>query len=624
MRRLSLSLTGIVAVWLTIDFWRLWTPSLITLFGRAAETPPEAIGVYALAVMTVPLVLLVWVRRPAPRLAAWLLVAAFAARIAVRLNPDGGDVQLYCSSIGVALAVAALCLLTGTLGRALVPSVFLGLVLSTATHAMFGGWGAVWRSDGWDVALLVVQAALLAFGVRGAATAPTEPIAPRPALQLFPVLLLVLLALGNVGRASTIDVFWGPAVTVAGCGAAAVVALLPAPQRRPWAAAVLFVTAIAVSLLIEVDRDGFAGSLTPWTLVAFAVGPAAAVRLLLFAGPGSSARRTTLAAGGGAVLWAALLFAYYAGYDMGYRADVVLVAVAAAIALWTLASRPRGTDTEATALSVGHRLKDYRPRAVAGAGLAAAALAVLALLGPLVTVPQLRAAQTADDLTVAAYNLRMGYGIDGRFDPEAVASQIRDSGAQLVLLSEVDRGWLLNGGQDELAILARMLGMTAVFGPAADPVWGDAVLTSLPVRDASSAPYPRFDALTGAVITTAVVEWKGNPVRVLSTHIQPDGNELDATGRAAEVFAAALRASDGPVIGGGDLNTTPGSAPWRTLLASGAEDALAAIRPAYTSPSDGPADEEIDHLLVSGLRVTGARVVNSLLSDHLMILATLR
>lgn len=624
MRRLSLGLTGIVAAWLLIDLWRLWTPSLITLFGRAAETPPEVMGAYALAVMAVPLVLLASIRRPAPRLAAWLLVAAFAMRIAVRMNPDGGDVQLYGSSIGVALAVAALCLLAGTLGRTLVPSVFLGLLLSTGTHAMLGGWGAVWRTDGWDVVLLVVQAALLAFAVRGAADAPAEPIAARPAMLLLPALLLVLLALGNVGRASTVDVFWGPAVAVAGCGAAAVVALLPSPQRRPWASALLFVASIAVSLLVEVDRDGFTGSLTPWTLVAFAVGPSAGARLLLFAGPGSSARRTAIAAGGGAVVWTALFFAYYAGYDMGYRADAVLVVASALIALWTLASRPRGAGTDAAVRSSERRMDDSGARAVAGVGLAAVAAAVLALLGPLVTIPQTSTRTSEEELTVAAYNLRMGYGIDGRFDPAAVAAQIRDSGAQVVLLSEVDRGWLLNGGQDELAILARMLGMTAVFGPASDPVWGDAVLTSLPVRDGSSVRYPRFDALTGAGITTAVVEWKGSPVRVLSTHFQPDGDELDATGRAAEVFATALRASDGPVIGGGDLNTTPGSTAWRTLLASGAEDALAGIRPAYTSPSDGPADEQIDHLFVSGLRVTGAHVVDSLLSDHLMIVTTLR
>ncbi|MGB4137401.1 MAG: endonuclease/exonuclease/phosphatase family protein, partial [Microbacterium sp.] len=227
------------------------------------------------------------------------------------------------------------------------------------------------------------------------------------------------------------------------------------------------------------------------------------------------------------------------------------------------------------------------------------------------------------ELTVAAYNLRMGYGIDGRFDPAGVAEQIRRSGAQVVLLSEVDRGWLLNGGQDELAILARMLGMRAVFGPAADPVWGDAILTSLPMSDTASMKYPMFDALTGAGITAATVDWHGTGVRVLATHLQPDGNETNATERASEVFAKALRAGDAPTIGGGDLNTTPGSGAWDALLSSGAQDALSGIRPALTSPADAPA-EQIDHLLVSGLAVVRAEVIDSTLSDHLMIVTTLR
>ncbi|MGB4135601.1 MAG: hypothetical protein WA971_03490, partial [Microbacterium sp.] len=248
MRRLSLSLTGIVAAWLLVDLWRLWTPSLITLFGRAAETPAEIMGAYALLIMALPLVVIAFPRRPAPMLAAWLLVAAFAVRLLLRLNPDGGDVQLYGSSLGVVLTVSALCLATGALGRTLVPSVFLGVFLSATTHAMLGGFGAVWRTDAWDVALLAVQAVLLVCAVRTADTTPREPVAARTGLLLLPMLLFVLLALGNIGRASTVDTVWGPVAAVIGCGAAAVVALLPAPRRRPWAAAALFVAAVAVSL----------------------------------------------------------------------------------------------------------------------------------------------------------------------------------------------------------------------------------------------------------------------------------------------------------------------------------------------------------------------------------------
>ncbi|UNK71121.1 endonuclease/exonuclease/phosphatase family protein [Microbacterium sp. H1-D42] len=616
MRRLSLSLVGIVAAWLLIDFWRLWTPSLITLFGQAAETPPEIMGAFALAVMAAPLVVVAFVSRPAPVLAAWLLIAAFAVRIVTRMNPVGGDVQLYGSSIGVLLVVAVLCLCAGALGRTLVPSVFVGVAVSTATHAMLGGYGAVWRSDAWDIGLLIVQAVLLAFAVRGASDAPREPVSPRTAVLLLPTLLLVLLALGNVGRASTIDTVWGPSVVVIGTGATAVVALLPSPRQRPWIAAALLVASLAVSLLVEVDRAGFEGSLTPWALIAFAVGPAAAARMLLFAGPGHSVRLSALGAGIGSVIWTALFFAYYAGYDLGYRADLVIVVAAVAMAAWVLAYRAGGEMSDADERAAERRMDDSGARAVAGVAVGAVAATAVALVAPFVTVPTVdaRPAAADDELSVTAYNVRMGYGLDGRFDPIAVAEQIRSSGAHVVLLSEVDRGWLLNGGQDQLSILARMLDMRVVFGPAADPVWGDAILTDLPMSDASSTKYPMFDALTGAAYTSATVTWDGKDVSVIATHLQPDGNETDATDRQAALFADAITSADSPVIAGGDLNTTRGSAAWATLMASGAEDAFA----------DASEKAQIDHLLLSGMSVTDAEVVESHLSDHPMITATVK
>src|SRR3546814_5505205 len=99
------------------------------------------------------------------------------------------------------------------------------------------------------------------------------------------------------------------------------------------------------------------------------------------------------------------------------------------------------------------------PALRAGAGTIAIAL-MAALFGPYITV----AAVVDDDtggagqgLRVVAWNLRMGYGMDGEFDPRAVAAQIADQAPDVVLLSEVDRAWLLNGGQDQLAILALLL-----------------------------------------------------------------------------------------------------------------------------------------------------------------------
>lgn len=665
MRRLSaVSVPVLIAVWLLTDMWRLWTPSLITLFGRAAETPPEIMGAFALGVVAAPLILLALVRTQAPRLAGSLLAAAFVVGVALRFAPAGGDVQLYGSSAGVLLAVAALCLLAGTAGQSLLPNVFLGVALAVSTHAALGSFGAVWRRDPLDVVLLVTQGALVAVALRSLLAAPADsPASPRSGLLVFPVLLVLQLALANVGRGSTINLLWGPLLVVLGIWLAVVFAFLPPPNRRPWVAAAVFVAAVFLAVPLEVTRGGIPGQLSLWALAAFAVGPAALARLVTYAAGARSPRRATLATGAGAVAWVAFLFLFYAGYDLGYRADWAIVLLALLITAAALAQRsPAGAAVGSPARSLqagpttgadaaGAAAAGIRWRPMFGTvGIIAAFAAALTVLGPPLTVQPLEEAAAAstgeaptsgaasdaaeaaaagagsrgaDTLTVAAYNVRMGYGIDGTFDPVGVAEQIRGSGAQVALLSEVDRGWLLNGGQDQLAILARLLDMQLVFGPAGDQVWGDAILTSLPLSNVSAEPFPAFDSLTGAAMTHATVAWRGKEIGLISTHLQPDAD--DDTLRQAEVLAAAMSeaAGSGPLIAGGDLNTEPGSPAWRALLAAGATDALAQQRPAPTWSAEDP-QKQIDHLFVSGLEIVDAGVTESLLSDHLMVTVTVR
>ena len=57
-------------LWVFLDVVRMWTPSLITIFGRAAETPAELIGAFALACGVLPLLIL-WITRSA----YWLEIA---------------------------------------------------------------------------------------------------------------------------------------------------------------------------------------------------------------------------------------------------------------------------------------------------------------------------------------------------------------------------------------------------------------------------------------------------------------------------------------------------------------------------------------------------------------------
>jgi endonuclease/exonuclease/phosphatase family metal-dependent hydrolase len=306
---------------------------------------------------------------------------------------------------------------------------------------------------------------------------------------------------------------------------------------------------------------------------------------------------------------AAAAVLYYAAYDLGFPNEPVLVAVAVVVALVAVTTR-LGTAPAGTA---------WRWAAVAG--VAALLLVDGGRWGP-VSAP----AGDSGQLRVVAYNVRMGFGLDGRFDPDALAAVVAAERPDVVLLSEVDRGWLLNGGHDDLAVLGRRLGLPTLFAPAADAVWGDALLTRLPVTSARTVVLPAAGAPTGAQALGAVLRLGSREVGVVSTHLQPPAGGAGPVeqARAVAALAGELGAGGRPVVVGGDLNTQPGDAAFRVLVDAGLTDALATARPLPTSPADAPA-KEIDHVLVTpGITASAAVAPRSTASDHLAVAVTLR
>lgn len=624
----TLSIAGLT--WLLIELWRAWTPGLITIFGRAAETPPELIGLFALGVMGTPLLLLalsgrVLVRRHT----AYLLstAVALAARIVIPFL-DGNRPLLWTASVGVAAGVLSLAIAAARLGSTLLPGLFAGVAAAATTHAALGTWGAVWRTDWAEIACLTALVAAVVAGLLETRSTPSTAAPTWLAWVTLPVLLVAGMTLANTARGG-VAFIGGPVVVAVAATIAALLANRVRPSRPIQViGAVLFLAATAVTMLPEATVDGIPGRLPMWTILGFAVGMPAAAVLLSGAGHRERARRApALAVGGGAVIFTALLFAVFAGYDMGYRADWVVPLVATVVAVVAVA---RGTSRG----DHGDRetLRDPGPktpgRAIASAVGAITVSLLLAGLGPFATLRPLEGGTPSHgdgNHRVMAWNLRMGYGINGTFRPVETAELIRASGADIVLLSEIDRGWLLNGGQDQLRILARLLGMHAKFAPAADQMWGDAVLSVDPLGEATGHPFPTYDSLTGAQALAVNVLTRSGELRVISTHLQPDAEGPDSTLRQATDLAAIMAASRTlPTIAGGDLNTQLDDKAWQVLLDTGYTDALASARPMLTSSSDR-LEKEIDHILVSpGLTATRPQAVQSLLSDHLPVVVDIR
>ncbi|WP_084959444.1 endonuclease/exonuclease/phosphatase family protein [Thermoactinospora rubra] len=595
-----------------LDVLRVFLPSLITLFGRAGETPAELMGAYAALWFALPFLAVLLKPR-------WALYGGAAALAASRVILQTGAWQLAAASAGVSAGIVFLYGCARTLDRKAVPvGLAGGLAASIVVHLLLDNVDLVWH-DG-VLPWLGVVALCGGFALSLWQASPSADLAPGVAWFLFgPALLLTGMAAGlaQVETVPPAEVPW-----LAHLGTAALVfsaALLVAGSTRGPRPEHSRLGAVLAS-----------GLLLLGTVLVFLLPVAPVGVVLLFGATGLLLSRTARLGGtavrpgggllGGMLVFLLAVFLYYAAYDMDLGFPNTVIPLAVAVAMCGLAVRlaPRGLEDPRTP-------SPWKPL-VAAALLAPAAVA--ATWWPLPDEQP----KDGDTFTLIAYNIRMGFGLDGRLSLDAIADWAASKKPDVVLLSEVDRGWLLNGGHDDLERIARRLGMRYHFAPAADRLWGDAVLTNLPAG-AHSHPLGRHDYPTGAQAQAIVLGLGEREVGVVNTHLQaPHGQAAEvadmvralAAGqdvqRAAPGTTAPATGQARPVILAGDLNIRPEDPEMRILLEAGLRDHLTAP----TSPAGNPT-QRIDHVLVTeGLTVVSASAERVPYSDHLPVVATLR
>jgi endonuclease/exonuclease/phosphatase family metal-dependent hydrolase len=224
---------------------------------------------------------------------------------------------------------------------------------------------------------------------------------------------------------------------------------------------------------------------------------------------------------------------------------------------------------------------------------------------------------------VLSYNLHFGFDVRGWSDLEGVARAIEDSGAEVVGLQEVSRGWYVNGATDMVAWLQRRLRMPyARFAGASDALWGNAVLSRYPIVAGEVVPLSREGVpLRRNALRVELDLGGGRRLGVVVTHLHhvegPDGARV----RLAQVpRLLALVAGRPATVLMGDLNAEPGSAETGLLKAAGLTDAFLA---AGGGPADeltwpaGRPDRRIDYIWLSGdLAAAGFVATTSTASDH--------
>lgn len=241
-------------------------------------------------------------------------------------------------------------------------------------------------------------------------------------------------------------------------------------------------------------------------------------------------------------------------------------------------------------------------------------------------------------LRVLVYNIHAGKDVGGVHNLERVAEVVRGSGADLVLLQEVDRGTDRSGREDQLSLLRRLTGFHGAFGRAIGfqgGEYGVAILSRWPIvsdtmhlllapsarERAGSAYEPRGTLMVSVAAPSGTI-------RLLNTHLDASAGDhfrWEEIGRV-RTLADSLRSDGALVLVGGDLNAIPESRVVTSMAFGGWSDAWVGCGAGAgpTFPAREPV-RRIDYLfLPPGVRCDSAAVLPSQASDHRALLLVLR
>ncbi len=238
-------------------------------------------------------------------------------------------------------------------------------------------------------------------------------------------------------------------------------------------------------------------------------------------------------------------------------------------------------------------------------------------------------------LRVATYNVHGCFGMDRQRSEKRVADVIAESGADIVGLQELDLSRRRSGGVDQAALIAEQLGWHRYFHPAmraGDEHFGDAVVSRFPLslRRAIELPGPApFYCREKRAAIAIDAETSLGLVRIVNTHFGLGWRERLQQARLL-VSAEWLDSSpEIPLILMGDLNSLPGSRPYRAVSQHlrDVRNLVLPVQACRTFPTFFPL-LAVDHIFInSGLHTLGVNVHRSPLSrvasDHFPLIAEL-
>jgi endonuclease/exonuclease/phosphatase family metal-dependent hydrolase len=242
---------------------------------------------------------------------------------------------------------------------------------------------------------------------------------------------------------------------------------------------------------------------------------------------------------------------------------------------------------------------------------------------------------TPRELRVLVYNIHAGKDAGGIDNLARVVDLVRTTGADVVLLQEVDRGTRRSGQVDQPAVLARQTGFAVAFGKTLDydgGEYGIAMLSRWPIAEQGVTRLPveppqRRSGGSYEPRGAQRVIVRGSDVEIALVNTHLDASREDHYRRQEARTVVGIVADLGsPVLVGGDFNSTPESEVQADIRSAGLRDAwLECGRgDGFTYPADRPT-KRIDYLYLTGRTAcTRAEVLATMASDHRPLLVTVR
>ena len=266
-------------------------------------------------------------------------------------------------------------------------------------------------------------------------------------------------------------------------------------------------------------------------------------------------------------------------------------------------------------------------------------LIVLAGIGTALAVsPPVIQVRPIDEMRVATYNIHGGYDEFYNSDLEAIARTIQESGANIVLLQEVDAGRLASFGVDQSLWLARRLGMDRRFFPTNEGLQGLAVLSQMPIEFDDGRLLESLATQTGVqrvqvlpnpdTVVTLYNTWL-SPLLELSGGQTVEEQQQDQARQLNEIFANYIQQACGTALGrtviGGTMHNVPDSPLVEQMQNAQFGDPFAGLPLELSATFDraGFPPARFDYLWTCNLPSIGAIVLPESASDHRLAVAGL-